>query len=600
MANYKAIAEQLHSKGIKTIPCTLTKQPLCKWSDYQQSQDKAAIDKLFANDAPMIAVICSDGLEVLDFDCKNDDYRDTEKGVWEQFCDILINTNYELAQKLYTERTMSGGYHVIFRSSFAEGNQKLAKLKGKQECVIETRGNGGYVVVAPSPRYETETGSLLELPTITKDERDFLFSLAKSFDEAEPIAQIRKQKSQLQFTDEQPVWERFDKENSTTTLLENAGWTFVFENAERYYYRRPNKNEGISASVRKDNGIFCCFSTSTPFEEKKGYTAYAVMTVLDFGGDFSASAKFLVDKYGLNSRQTQNLGHSANERQKAIQSNHQEQQSEEIKPKDRFAEFRAKKKFSRKNPPTPFIPNFFAIIDGQQYPLAQSGDLVAISGQAKARKTAMVSSIASSWIGGHQVLNYKMISRGRKILWLDSEQPEHRFEKVQNRILRVAGILEGDSDLLDAYPIREKSKKERLEFLYETVELEDYGLLVIDGIVDFAKNFNDLKESEQLVEDLMRLASRKKILILALIHLNDNKEHLKMRGHLGTTLKNKADVVIEVTKDKENEGWSIVKNPECREINFPEFKFTMDSDATPTLEQPVNWGQFTNTKNFGL
>ena len=69
-------------------------------------------------------------------------------------------------------------------------NQKLAESRDKK-TLIETRGEGGYVVAPGSPLachplkqpYQLIRGDLTQIPTITPDERQILLNTARSFNE---------------------------------------------------------------------------------------------------------------------------------------------------------------------------------------------------------------------------------------------------------------------------------------------------------------------------------------------------------------------------------------------------------------------------------
>jgi hypothetical protein len=83
------------------------------------------------------------------------------------------------------QRTRSGGYHIVYRCEKADGNRKLTSIieGGLNHCVIETRGEGGYFLAAPTQGYELLQGSFEALPFISNEERAALFAAALSLDE---------------------------------------------------------------------------------------------------------------------------------------------------------------------------------------------------------------------------------------------------------------------------------------------------------------------------------------------------------------------------------------------------------------------------------
>ena len=78
-------------------------------------------------------------------------------------------------------------------------------------------------------------------------------------------------------------------------ILEPAGWVFVGARGEIGYWRRPGKREGISATTNGvGTGKFHVFTSSAaPLEPDTSYSKFAVWTLLNHHGDFSAAARQL-------------------------------------------------------------------------------------------------------------------------------------------------------------------------------------------------------------------------------------------------------------------------------------------------------------------
>src|SRR5215472_6864124 len=98
----------------------------------------------------------------------------------------------------YSETSPSGGVHFFYRVTGGEsrGNLKLAQRSTADGVVplLETRGEGGFVVVAPShgpvhPSGRAWTvfrGDPAGIATITAEERDALHDVARTLDELPP------------------------------------------------------------------------------------------------------------------------------------------------------------------------------------------------------------------------------------------------------------------------------------------------------------------------------------------------------------------------------------------------------------------------------
>lgn len=322
--NLHAIAEQYVAAGLSVLPITNDKLPFTPllpevngrktWKPFQSTiADQTTLQHWFANghNVPKVAIICgavSGGLEMIDVDMK----ADPDKRVWDDYVQIVEALQANLLEKLVIETTVSGGYHVIYRCEGAiPGNVKLAR-SATGECLLETRGEGGYFVCAPSQGYELTQGSFSAIPIITEAEREILISAAISLNrhvhrnDAEAEREKKAQfagKEAVQHRGESP-FDEYNRRGDALALLRSHGWTEVFHRDGAVYLRRPGKDRGISASyghIRNENGApyLYCFSTSTVFDAQKIYLPYAVYAVLERGGDFKSAAKTLLTQgYG--------------------------------------------------------------------------------------------------------------------------------------------------------------------------------------------------------------------------------------------------------------------------------------------------------------
>lgn len=91
------------------------------------------------------------------------------------------------------------------------------------------------------------------------------------------------------------VGDDYNRRGDLPELLMRHGWTFVRSEAEGQLWRRPGKlDDGHSARLF-DQGPFYVFSDNAqPFEPNESYSKFAVFTLLEHGGDYSAAARVLV------------------------------------------------------------------------------------------------------------------------------------------------------------------------------------------------------------------------------------------------------------------------------------------------------------------
>lgn len=209
----------------------------------------------------------------------------------------------------YAETTPSGGVHFLYRISdgVSRRNTKLARTADRQ-VLAETRGEGGFVVVAPSfgrshptgLQWQMMGGSIEQIPTITEDERELLWALFRMLDEEpereslaeqQPVGGILGSIAGVRPGDdfcERATWE---------DILGPHGWTKAFRMGSGYSWRKPSKEgPGISATTGQSaDGIdrLYVFSTSTEFEPERPYNKFAAYALLEHGGDYSAAAAAL-------------------------------------------------------------------------------------------------------------------------------------------------------------------------------------------------------------------------------------------------------------------------------------------------------------------
>ena len=241
----KSVFLQYLKAGLSVIPCSGKIPRIPSWLPYKNAP-AAAQEAQGWPEAEQVAIICgqvSGGLVCLDFDVKNGD----KYGDWT----YLINAQAPaLLSKLVVESSPSGGCHVIFRTDYKIGNVKLA-INPDNKCTIETRGEGGYFVCAPSPGYELQYGYLDKVQKITLDETELLINAARSLNErhvpeAAPVGVT--QSKEHDSTGGISPFDDYDAKNTPHDDLVFAGWKMVFQRGQTTYYRRPDKTTGISAS----------------------------------------------------------------------------------------------------------------------------------------------------------------------------------------------------------------------------------------------------------------------------------------------------------------------------------------------------------------
>ncbi len=143
-------AKQYLDQGLSILPLGCNKAPTRKWAQFQDDRMNADdVDNEFsASGVKGIGIIegsISGNLEVIDVD---------DADVGQTYLDELNKRIPDLLASLPMVRTPKGGFHLYYRHQMdSTGNKKLAQRKTDDgvQVLIETRGEGGYVVAPGSP-----------------------------------------------------------------------------------------------------------------------------------------------------------------------------------------------------------------------------------------------------------------------------------------------------------------------------------------------------------------------------------------------------------------------------------------------------------------
>jgi putative DNA primase/helicase len=299
-------ALQYARAGISVVPVRNdgTKAAARPWKDFQQRiPTTEEIHEMFRNGCGIAAITgrVSGFLEVIDFETA---------APFHEWLSLIEAQSPNLASSLVIIQTPSGGHHVVYRCpEQIEGNQKLAmRLDGSTpKVLIETRGEGGYILTVGSPANCHPTGKLYTLlqgdlvpgtgehsiPTITAEERSLLLDAARRFNEVH-----RQQKTDTSTRNAPSASRPGDSFNERATweeILEPHGWIVAGHHREETLWRRPGKTFSFSATTNyKGSGLLYVFSTNAhPFEHESSYQKFAAHALLNHDGDFAAAAKEL-------------------------------------------------------------------------------------------------------------------------------------------------------------------------------------------------------------------------------------------------------------------------------------------------------------------
>ena len=288
--------------GLSVLPAVKArKRPAVgAWKTWSQRlPTDIEVEAWFSNGHEALCVIAgavSRNLECIDFDQKAEAYP-----AW------CAKIDSSLLASLVVESTPSGGKHVVYRcEGKVEGNQKLAQgvRNGKIATLIETRGEAGLFLCAPSPGYTLEHGDFAHIPTIPQEAREALLSAACELDE-QPPAEARESAPAPAVAAPAPSsagfltrpGDDFASRGDPRPYLLAHGWTLCGEKSDgNELWTRPGKDARAGHSATLKDGVFFVFSSNaSPFEPNRGYNAYQVYALLEHANDFKAATAALID-----------------------------------------------------------------------------------------------------------------------------------------------------------------------------------------------------------------------------------------------------------------------------------------------------------------
>ncbi len=284
--------------GLSVIATKPDKTPAATWKEAQtrRATPNMLKQRIAKNGVGGIGIVCgtvSGNLECIDFDSGGEAFP-----VW---AEMVEGEHSGLLKKLVVERSPSGGKHVLYRCPEVAipGSQKLAVRPSPspdehgQTVLIETRGEGGYFVCDPSPGYALFQGSLSKLPKITAMEREALLRCAKILTE-KPEATTSVARNATSGNGLLPG-DDFARRGDVRELLRRHGWQFVRTAGPNEQWRRPGKDEGVSATLQTidDAPVFYNFSASAGIPCNRGLSPFQLYAALEHNNDYKSASMAL-------------------------------------------------------------------------------------------------------------------------------------------------------------------------------------------------------------------------------------------------------------------------------------------------------------------
>ena len=319
------MARTWQQAGVSVVPIlpNQTKRPAIQWADFQVTVPTLGqVEEWWGNGQSYgLALICgavSNNLEMTEIEGRAC-FGESMSAIQTAMTDLGIESLWTLltGAQGYSEMSPSGGIHLLYRITDhpVPGNTKIAQdydpgLPNGRVVLAETRGEGGYVIVAPTsglchPSGESWAilqGTYGHLPAISWEQRGLLHqALRRALNKVEdpkpetPAAlPVLASSSTGSSAAGLSPGDDFEQSVSWDEILVPHGWKPMGRIGNERLWVRPGKNprDGHSASTgySQDRDRLFVWSTSTVFPTEQSLTKFAAFTLLNHGGDYRAAA----------------------------------------------------------------------------------------------------------------------------------------------------------------------------------------------------------------------------------------------------------------------------------------------------------------------
>ena len=147
-------------------------------------------------------------------------------------------------------------------------------------------------------------------------------------------------------------------------------------------------------------------------------------------------------------------------------------------------------------------------------PTLPKGNLVAVSAKWKNGKTFFCDILSAIFLGSDVFSNCENLIKQGKVRFIDTEQARNDSARILKTIraiipeerqndIEVSCLRDADIDSFGA-----NDDISRYEFVSQSIEIERPDLVIVDGIADLIYNYNDVTESQDMVNKLAALANK--------------------------------------------------------------------------------------------
>lgn len=303
-----------YDAGCSVIPVVAdgTKKPLGSWKDYQTTRaPRERVEKWFKiTPGQGVGIICgavSGGLELLEIEAARMGSEYLDKVNEAMQANGVVDVWNDLLDLGYVETTPSGGIHILYRITDqpVPGNTKIAMDPTAKQTYAETRGEGGFVVVAPSSGAVHKTGEawtcvageIGKIGNLDWATRNLIHTaIREALDER--TMPVYERPAGVQAYDRSQgdrPGDAFNDDPSVTIgdILLRNGWKYLGKSRGQEKYVHPLSSDMTTHSACTGHKGSPNLYAWSGFPREDFYDKFAVLAHLEFNGDFSETGRYL-------------------------------------------------------------------------------------------------------------------------------------------------------------------------------------------------------------------------------------------------------------------------------------------------------------------
>lgn len=287
------------NKGYSILFADELKRPVCQWKKLQdKAYNKEELAKSYENNRNHLAGLITgyNNLEVIDIDLKVFNSLHEQQDFWKEYLQFLKDNIDDFDKKFVIYKTKNKGYHILYRCKTIVGNSKIAKLKDQKECIIESRGIGGYVVIYDDKQTKLD---YFDIQEISEEDREILWSCSKHYNYVEDINVNQLDPKKIKEVQENQItpWADFNEKTSIFDIINNE--FSIPKNGIKSKFTLIKRHGGTSPHsgyVYNDSGCMYLFSTGTIYPHEKLISPFTAYAYKNNNGDFKEAASELYKK----------------------------------------------------------------------------------------------------------------------------------------------------------------------------------------------------------------------------------------------------------------------------------------------------------------